>query len=81
MSQLPPPNRIEDSEYLTRLDTFFSIHTTENVRIEQHQVTEMFLLYNDKILPRESGRSCGACRGRVYRRLKMHYDELKNKTN
>ena len=80
MSHLPPPNRIEEQEYLIRLETFFALHQTEFVRIEAHQVTEMFLLHNDRLIPRETGRSCGACRGRVYKRLKQHYETIKTNT-
>lgn len=77
MAQLPPPNRIANDLYLLRMNKFFEIHPNEHGRIEAHQVTEMFELYNDKLLPRETGRSCGGCRLRVYRRLLAHYQTIK----
>ena len=36
----------------------------------------MFILYNDRLKPRETGRSCGSCRLRVYRRVKSEYEKL-----
>lgn len=71
-----PPNSINEKEYLERLEQFFSI-VHENGQINTFQVTEMFLLHNDKLMPRETGRSCNACRIRVFKRLKSHYERIK----
>lgn len=74
------PNRIPEEEYLKRIETFFEIHKTEFMRIEANQITEMFILHNDRLTPNETGRSCSTCRGRVYRRLLAHYESIKNNT-
>ena len=77
--QLPPANRIPELEYMLRLEAFFIAHKTEFVTITGAQVNEMFTLYNDRLTPREEGKSCSGCRGRVYRRLLAHFEYLKNK--
>ena len=50
----------------------------ENYRISSAIIKEMFLFHN-MIFPknRNFGRSCGACREKVYNRLKKWYFEMK----
>lgn len=77
MPQLPFPDRIPKDVFISRCETFFDKFKTEYERIETHEVKEMFELYNDKILPRESGTHCGGCRSRVYKKLKAYYEQNK----
>lgn len=67
---------IEQIEWINRVNQLFTHIKTEQSRITAEQVTEMFILYNDRLKPRETGRSCGSCRLRVYRRVKSEYEKL-----
>ncbi len=71
-------NLIPDDMFMLRCKILFERVPNEETNIYASEVTEMFNLYNDKMLPRESGRSCPSCRLRVYRRLKNFYEPLKN---
>lgn len=37
------------------------------------QITDLFNLHNDRFMPFETGRSCGACRQRVYNKMREYY--------
>lgn len=40
------------------------------------EIEEMFYLYNDRLVPRETNENCGGCKTRVLDRLTTHYNEL-----
>lgn len=45
--------------------------------IEKHQTDRMFALHNQLFVNlKEYGKSCTACRSRVYKRLKTYIDRL-----
>lgn len=69
---------IDLNEWLIRCEKFFNDHPNEYVRTSMSQINEMFDLHNDRLSPKENGRYCSKCCGRVYRRLKQHYEKLKN---
>lgn len=50
-----------------------SLKIIENGVKTRQDAEELFLLYNDILLPRETGIGCGGCRKRVYERLKAYY--------
>ena len=69
-------NTINQLEWINRVNQFLIQVKTEQSKVTAEQTTEMFLLYNDRLKPRETGRSCGSCRLRVYRRVKSEYEKL-----
>lgn len=69
------PYRINEDEFLKRL--FYLMERLKpHTDISMEDVNEMFNLYNDRLLPKETGRSCSSCRLRVYNRLLAYYKEL-----
>ena len=78
MAQLPIPDKIPMGDWLARCEAFFEVHKTEFSRTTQAWVSEMFRLYNDKMLPRENGMYCSSCCGRVYKRLREQYEKMKD---
>lgn len=55
-------------------------HKTRSIQVITHygdngfaDTKEMFLLYNERLKPRETNMSCGGCRQRVYDKLKKYY--------
>lgn len=71
-------NQIPWPEWFARVEAFYKA-IPHGGRAEAHQITEMFNLWNDKFLPRESGRSCSSCRARVYKNLKINFEAEKSK--
>lgn len=70
------PNKIAIPDWLTRTRTFLDCHANEYSRTTQAQVKEMFTLYNDQCWPPETGMFCSKCCGRVYNKLKAHYNQV-----
>ena len=73
MNQLPPANRIPRDEWITRCDTFFVKYPHMFGAVPRSDINELFTLHNDKLTPRETGKYCSSCCGRVYERLKQQY--------
>lgn len=65
-------NTIPDTEHKQRsLDIIKRIEGGEQTR---ETMTELFFLYNDRLMPRETSMSCAGCRKRVFAKLKKFYD-------
>lgn len=47
-------------------------------RAEKNEIDELFFLYNLKMKPTETGKSCAGCRQRVYKRMQEYYHTIKN---
>lgn len=62
-----------DEEHKTR--SLELIAKLERHEYNQQNIDELFLLYNERLTPREMGRSCAGCRARVFRRLKQYYEQ------
>jgi hypothetical protein len=43
---------------------------------DNSETKELFLLYNYRFKPRETGTGCSGCRSRVYNRLLKYYNEI-----
>lgn len=43
---------------------------------DRSETDEMFMLYNLRFKPSETGKHCAGCRARVYNRLKQYYYEI-----
>lgn len=65
--------RKEISNWDERLIAIMSVLEFKSKADSASQITELFNLHNDRFLPFETGRSCGACRQRVYNKLKDYY--------
>lgn len=76
MSQLPPPNRIPQDEWLKRCEALFIAIPTDQSSTTMQAIKELFTLWNDKYLPRENGMYCSKCANRVYVRLKANYKNI-----
>jgi hypothetical protein len=44
---------------------------------DRSETDEMFMLYNMRFKPSETGKSCSGCRNRVYNRMKEYYYKIK----
>ena len=67
-------NTISDEEHRTR--SLELIKRLEAHEYTQHNIKELFFLYNDRMTPRENGSGCGSCRNRVFNRLKQYYKDV-----
>jgi hypothetical protein len=45
----------------------------------KQQLEELYFLYNDRLLPRETKSTCGSCVSRVFKRMVNYYNELNGK--
>lgn len=66
-------NNIPEDDYRRRIIALMDGLDPHSIQ-PRSIVEEMFKLYNDRMLPRENGLSCGGCRNRVYKRMKEHYE-------
>lgn len=61
-------------EWMRRVKLILDAVPSLTSQISSVQTLEMFELYNDKMQPLETGTICGACRERVYNRIKEYYN-------
>lgn len=66
---------MEDGEYKQRLKVLMDKLIPKG-SADNSETTELFLLYNLRLKPRETGRSCPACRSRVFKRMVEYYKQL-----
>lgn len=45
------------------------------------ETTELFLLYNDRFLPRMTNKSCLSCRQHVFKVMVKYYEEINGSGN
>lgn len=65
---------MSEKEYKERITTLMG-SLVEYTNVSRAKIDELFLLYNERLTPRENGKFCGSCVHRVYKRLKKYYDE------
>ena len=69
---------MEEIEYNQRVITLVEKLLPKGTA-DRSETDEMFMLYNMKFTPRETGKSCSGCRNRVYNRMKEYYNKIKPK--
>lgn len=62
-------NTISDEEHKERT---MKLLNQGNIN-SREELSELYVLYNDRMTPRKSDKSCGACRAYVWNRLKQYY--------
>lgn len=67
---------MEEIDYDTRVRNLM-VKLLPKGTADRGETDELFLLYNMKFKPRESGKSCSGCRQRVYNRMKIYYEGIK----
>lgn len=70
---LPPSFRLTTEEWLKRCEALIE-SIGNSGQSTSAQTTEMFLLWNDKFSPRETGKGCGTCVARVWKNLRRNYN-------
>ena len=66
---------IPENEYNERIKKLIP-GLKERGRADRVETEELFLLYNDRFKPHESGKHCAGCRQRVFKRLLKYYESL-----
>jgi hypothetical protein len=72
-------NTLNNEEYLNRLSKIMPI--LEARTHGKEEMRELFFLYNDRLTPRETKTSCGACNKRVYNRMVRYFNQLTTQVN
>lgn len=70
-------NTIPHEEYMKRMDALMPRLIKHRTGSNNQDIIELFFLYNDRLLPRESKRGCGGCRERVFKQMVSYYETLK----
>lgn len=71
------PFRIGEDEFYTRLEKVVLLLST-GTGFGPVEIKELFELHNDRLAPKETNKSCGSCRQRVFNKMNKMYEELKN---
>ncbi len=67
---------MEESEYNEKVITLMDkLVRTESA--DKSQTNLLFELYNYRFTPRETKKDCGGCRARVFKRMKIYYEQIK----
>ena len=67
--------QLKEEDWNVRATAFFAKVSSEYARVSDTDLTEMYVLYNDRVSPHRSKTGCGACNGETWKRLKRFYDE------
>lgn len=76
-----PPMAIPEVDWINRTTSLVEGLRGKGRVTQQSIIDEMFELYNDRFLPRENGKHCGGCRGRVITKLRQHYETVIKKSS
>lgn len=75
------PYLIPEAEFWARLEAIIPPMVKAGSADSSQQLRELFNLHNDRHAHRETNIACGACRERVFNRMREIYNNYKNGTN
>lgn len=73
-------NTIPEPEYFDRVNNLISAHIGKT-KIEYPYRKELFILYNDRFLPKRNNTACSSCVAKVWRKIKAYHKEITEAKN